>query len=179
MLALLLVGVTFLALGAVPAIAQGVFDHLKCHSVKDPVQLNHDVDLDALQHEFSDTDCELTGRAKYFCVPVSKDNVRPAPPLPDVVGQTLQSDYTCYTLKCKNKPPDRDVTDQFGGPRLQSKYKTELLCVPSFKKDLPCGLTGIHNGRPQCGGACPNPGEFCASPDDGACRCIFQGHGGG
>ena len=166
---LLLVGVSFLALGPAGALAQGVFDHLKCHVVKDPLTLKHSLDLDALQPDFSDSGCKLRGKAKYFCVPVTKKNVDPAPPLPNVVGQTLQSDYTCYTLKCPTKPPlEHDVTDQFGGPRHQSKYNTQLLCVPSYKDSRPCGFIGIR----MCGGACPNATDQCqVLPDDSGCVC--------
>lgn len=152
-------------LASAVASAQGIatFDHLKCHKVKDPTQLAHTADLDALQPEFSDSGCKLKGKARLFCVPVVKKNVQPAPPRPDVVGQPLQVDFTCYRIKCPILPPDRDVVDQFGY-RPQTKYKTDLLCVPTLKG---CRSTGPH----MCGGGCPTAGEVCLPNAVDVCEC--------
>lgn len=144
--------------------AQGTFDHLKCHRMKDPTQLNATADLDALQPDFSDSGCKLTGKAKLFCVPVTKKNVSPTPPRPDIVGQQLDTDYNCYKAKCPVDPPNHDVVDQFGF-RPQTKYKTSLLCVPTRKG---CAPTGPH----MCGGACPNPAETCVVSPVDTCICV-------
>ena len=163
--ALVALTIAALVMVSAPARAQGTppFDHLKCHTVKDKTHFVGSVDLDALQPDFSDTGCKLVGQAKYFCVPVTKKNVQPPPPRPDVVGQTLQVDFTCYKLKCPIKPPDHDVVDQFGY-RHQSKYKTDLLCVPTLKG---CQSTGPH----MCGGGCPIAGEVCLPNPLDICVC--------
>jgi hypothetical protein len=153
--------VAVLLLGAVPGGAQ-VNDHLKCHRVKDKTKPNASADLVALQPDFSDTGCKIKG-AKLFCVPVSKTNVSPAPPRPDIVGPALDVDFTCYTLSCPLIPPDKQVVDQFGF-RQQTKYKTSLLCVPTEKF---CYRTGGHT----CGGGCPVAGQVCLPNPVDICTC--------
>jgi hypothetical protein len=113
--------------------AQGFLDHLKCHKVKDPLKLPRTTAdlLTDLQPDFAASGCRIL-KAKYFCAPVAKENVVPAPPRPDIVGQGLTQDFICYKTQCPVQPPDHEVTDQFGN-RTQTKYKTDLLCVPAVK----------------------------------------------
>jgi hypothetical protein len=129
--AALFVALTFATSGA--AHAQAFLDHLKCHKVKDPLKLPRttaDLMTD-LQPDFAASGCRIL-KAKYFCAPVAKQNVVPAPPRPDIVGQGLTQDFICYKTQCPVQPPDHEVTDQFGN-RTQTKYKTDLLCVPAVK----------------------------------------------
>src|SRR5213593_3936275 len=121
------------AAAAGPAHGQEFLDHLKCHKVKDPMKLNGTTAdlLTDLQPDFSASGCVLI-KPKLFCVPVSKVNVQPPPPRPDVTGQGLATDYICYSIKCPLQPGDRVVTDQFG-TRTETKYRSSLLCVPAVK----------------------------------------------
>src|SRR5262245_14520911 len=66
--------VAHLAVGPGPASMQTLFDHLKCHTVHDPLRLEATADLPAVQPEFADQGCKV-GRAKLFCVPTGKENV--------------------------------------------------------------------------------------------------------
>src|SRR2546426_4361053 len=113
-------GIGFL-LTALSRPAEAQLSHLKCHKVSDPLTLNAKVDLDALQSEFSATGCQLRN-PRLFCVPVAKNNVQPPPPRPDVTGQDLSDDYVCYRLRCAVRPPDKQVTDQFG-TRMEKRYR--------------------------------------------------------
>lgn len=123
-----------------PAGAQGVLDHLKCHTTKDPLRLSAAADLAAtLQPEFSDSGCTI-GKPKYFCVPATKQNVVPPPANPAVAGQTLVDDYVCYRLRCPTRPPDREVVDQFG-TRTQTRYRSSLLCVPAHPTNTTTSTT--------------------------------------
>jgi len=83
-----------LAVSPGPASLQTLFDHLKCHTVRDPLRLEATADLPALQPEFADQGCKV-GRAKLFCVPTGKENVAPAPPGPAIIAQPLQEEYVC------------------------------------------------------------------------------------
>jgi hypothetical protein len=115
--------------------AQAYLDHLKCHKVKDPLKLPRttaDLMTD-LQPEFEASGCRIL-KPKFFCAPVAKENVVPAPPRPDIVGQGLVTDFICYKTQCPVQPGDHVVTDQFG-TRTQTKYKTDMLCVPAVKGD--------------------------------------------
>jgi hypothetical protein len=116
------------------------FSHLKCHSTKDPSSFNlpaTKADFTALQSAFSAKGCTL-GKAEYFCVPSTKDNVSPPPSGPDIAGQVLGDDYICYKAKCPKEvlPAHQGVADQFGS-RTQTGFKTELVCVPAVKEP-PC-----------------------------------------
>lgn len=162
--------------------AQGTLDHLKCHRTHDPVNPRATADLAAdLQPEFSDSGCKIL-RAKQFCVPVSKRNVQPPPPDPQVVGQTLSDDYICYKVRCPNRPPaPRTVSDQFG-TRTESFPSTYSLCVPAKEGTgatttipgstttttlPPCGSAGA----PECAGLCDVPVETCVQ-SGGSCACM-------
>src|SRR5262249_48930363 len=77
--------------------AQVPFDHLLCHEVHTPRgALDGNVDLEALNPDFSAAGCSITGRTKLFCEPAAASGfvptVQPGPP-----GQDLVTSYTCYT----------------------------------------------------------------------------------
>jgi len=119
-----------LVLMAMPRLAGAQTTHLKCHRVRDALPpLHTTVDLPALQTQFSDTGCKV-GKARELCVPVVKQNVQPTPPRTDIQGNNLVDNYICYTLRCPKKPPDTQVTDQFG-TRTETKYVSKMLCVPA------------------------------------------------
>jgi hypothetical protein len=48
-----------LAVSRGPASLQTLFDHLKCHTVRDPLRLEATADLPALQPEFADQGCKV------------------------------------------------------------------------------------------------------------------------
>lgn len=128
---LFVAAVVFGSAGA--AHGQAYLDHLKCHKVKDPLKLPFTTAdlLTDLQPEFEASGCRIL-KPRFFCAPVAKQNVQPVPPRPDIVGQGLTTDFICYKTQCPIQPGDHVVTDQFG-TRTETKYKTDLLCVPAVK----------------------------------------------
>jgi hypothetical protein len=160
--------------------AQGLFDHLACHTVDDPSKVKATADLAALRPDFSNPGCAI-GKPKLFCVPVAKTNLQPPPARPDIVGQPQTGDFICYKLKCPLRPPGARVTDQFGS-RVQKKYTASLLCVPAVTDTgaattTTTTTTTTTSPGAVCGGLagtpCP-PGSFCELPR-GQCCCDFQG----
>lgn len=128
-----------------------ILDHLVCYKMKDPLKLQASTDLLAeLQPEFSQQGCILVKPIE-FCVPAAKLNTNPQPVDPNIVGQSLSTDFICYQAKCKNPvpPPDRQVIDQFGD-RLEEGYRVAKVCVPAKKRPPGCGFFGKT-----CQGACP------------------------
>lgn len=124
---------------ASPAFAQVPLDSLKCHTTKDPLRLAAAADLAAtLQPEFSASGCKI-GKARLFCVPAAVENLTPPAADPGATGQALADDYVCYRLRCPDQPPDREIADRFG-TRVQSRFRSSLLCVPA-RKVLPTTTT--------------------------------------
>ncbi len=166
---LLTLAVFLLAGMTTTARAQGTLDHLLCYRMKDPLRLATAVDMIAeIQPEFTAKGCRLL-KPYEFCVPATKTNVNPPPPLAGITGQSLQNDYICYLTKCVTPglPPDKQVIDQFGA-RREAKYKVREVCVPARKTDVPCGSTGPH----MCGGACRNPTQVCRPGPTDICGCF-------
>ncbi|HJQ84442.1 MAG TPA: hypothetical protein VKA21_10225 [Candidatus Binatia bacterium] len=169
---------------AAPAAHAQVFDHLKCHKMKDPLKLKATVDLDAVQAQFSATGC-LISKAKLFCVPATKSNVQPPEAAPLVVdGQELENDFICYSAKCPDTPPDTAVTDQFGS-RTQVRYKSSFICAPAIEGAVTTtttspggtttttsGTTCGTSGHPECNGPCSLPGDVCGDIGGGNCGCF-------
>ena len=157
-------------------IVAGKLDHLVCYEMKDGLDVDAMVDLEAeLQPEFSQSNCRVIKPTK-FCVPTTKVLQQPTTG-PAIVGHALQDDYVCYLVKCPRGVfppiPAKLVGDQFGRHR-QAKYKPVELCVPARKAAVPCGRIG--NGK-QCGGACPDDalGNATACRLDEASReCLCQ-----
>lgn len=119
-----------LLLAAASAGAQGIGDHLKCHTTSDPLKLAAAADLAAtLQPQYSDSGC-IIGKPKLFCTPTTMTDVTPTSPLPPVVGTTIDNDFICYRLRCPNRPPAQEIADRFG-VRTQTRYRSSMLCVPA------------------------------------------------
>ena len=137
-------------------------DHLKCYKMKDLKTFKSaQADLDALAAEFGMPEsCQIKGRAKEFCVPVTKTVTSIVPgPTQAVNGEFLNADHLCYKIKCpKVEIPAREVSDQFG-TRMIEKFKASKLCTPAFTDGLPI--------EPQCGNGTIEPGENCE--DDADC----------
>jgi len=136
-------GITLLAVGllSTPAAAQPS-DHLQCHKVKDAQKFKFaDVDLTAVQAAFQlPAGCRVKGKAKTFCVPVSKavtDTDAPGSFIGE--GQDLSAnDYLCYKIKCdKTTIADTLVTDQFGERDMQKIKTGGEICVPAVKGTVP------------------------------------------
>ena len=102
-----------LAIGLVATFGAGTahaqpqsLDHLKCYKIKDPANFSATVTLEALQTQFGLEDCELKGKAQFFCVPVDKtvtaykDKTKPPLSGMSLVSQKLDEDRICYKLKC-------------------------------------------------------------------------------
>src|SRR5262249_1755814 len=69
--------------------AQVPLDHLLCHEVHTPrTALDGNVDLEALNPDFSAAGCRITGRTKLFCEPAAASGfvptVQPGPPGQDL-----------------------------------------------------------------------------------------------
>jgi hypothetical protein len=141
-------------------------DHLKCHKVKDPLHLPRttaDLPTD-LQPEFAASGCQIL-KPKFFCVPVAKQNVVPAPPRPDIVGQDLSNDFICYKIKCPTQPGDHQVTDQFG-TRTQTKFKTSMLCVPAVKGAAPTTTSTTTTGTTTSSTTTTVPPTSCCGAEE-------------
>lgn len=127
-----------LAVGSSTAHAQA--DHLKCFKAKDSAKFNATATLSALQAQFGvDESCEIKGKGKLFCVPVTKqvtafeDNSKDGIAQVPITGQVLEDDRVCYKVKCpKTEIASEVVTDQFGA-RTMEKFKVDLLCTPAIK----------------------------------------------
>ena len=155
-------------------------DALKCQKMRDPLRFRATADIIAESYpDFSASGCTIS-KAKYFCVPARTANVQPPPPGPEISGQALEGSYVCYTAHCSERPPDGEITDEFGS-RLQRHYKTSLLCLPAQAACTPtsCALEGKNCGTiaDGCGGTlecgtcdapdtCGGEGEpnVCAAP---------------
>jgi len=108
-------------------------DHLKCFKIRDEMTFRSAaVDLDALAAEFGLESCTIKGRAKEFCVPVTKDvtsidggSVIAADAEPLTLGRL------CYKLRCAaSTVAPQVVADQFG-TRTISRFKAFELCTPA------------------------------------------------
>lgn len=164
--------VALLLIFSSPSLVHAQLDHLICYRMVDPLKVQSAVDLfTELQPEFTQKGCKLV-RPLEFCVPATKLNVDPPPPLPNIAGQPLKDDYICYLMKCPDKPvvPSRFVADQFGR-RLHRKYKPYKMCVPARKAAPPCGPT---TSARQCGGTCEDPAAICHF-DIPTKQCICSG----
>lgn len=156
---------------------EGVLDHLICYKMVDPLQIQAAVAMFSdVQPQFSQRQCTLV-KPVQFCVPATKITVTPALATPNLIGQPLQNDYICYSVRCAGSalPPDENVTDQFG-TRTQQKYRPVTICVPARKVPTTCGQTNLGSSAtraPVCGGTCPNDGDKCAvDPADRTCKCL-------
>jgi hypothetical protein len=173
----------------------GIYDHRRCYKIKDQTKFIAETSLTASQQQFGvDESCSIKGRAKLFCVPVSKqvtefiDKSKDGIPQVQFVGQNLQTDAICYQAKCPKRALGPEmVTDQFG-TRTMEKFKSQLLCTPAVKgaitttttttstttTTLPpvCvpDCTGKTCGSDGCGGTCGTctPPNTCVG---GTCEC--------
>ena len=137
-------------------------DHLKCYKIKDQKTFKSaQVELTALLSEFGMPEsCELKGKAKHFCVPVSNAVMSVEDgTLQSVDGDYLNADQLCYKLKkCpKTEIPPREVSDLFGTRNIE-KFKASKLCVPAYTEGLPV--------VPFCGNGVIEPGETCESDNE-------------
>jgi len=157
------------------------YDHTKCFKIKDPANFAALVRLDAFQAEYNNPptvidDCVVIGKAKLFCVPVTKKVVsfkdKTQPPLvpASMVGQNLKFDQLCYRVKCPRPTlTTQDVQDQFGA-RTISGFVPMMLCTPTIKTTTP-PPTCAQSLYPQCGGTCTNSTDTCRPKNDGTPGC--------
>jgi hypothetical protein len=152
-------------------IPSGNIDHLICYRFDDKLKPDFAVDMVAeIQPDFTKKGCKIL-KPMEFCVPASKVNVAPAPPIPGIIGQTLRDDYICYAMKCPDdtRVADRTIVDQFGS-RAARKFRVDKVCVPARKSSPPCGQ--LLAGARTCGGGCPTPEQKCDyDPDVKQCVC--------
>lgn len=160
------------------------FDHLRCFKIKDGAKFTATATLTALQAQFGiDEACEIKGKGRLFCVPVSKtvtsfiDGSKQGIPQETLDGAELDYDNICYKIKCpKREIAPELVTDQFGS-RTVEKFKSQYLCAPAIKglppsptTTLPCQPDCVAKecGDDGCGGVCGTcpAGEPC---DAGQC----------
>ena len=174
------------------------FDHLKCYKMKDPHNFTAVANLAPFQNPPFPVEpgCRIKVKGIEFCIPVTKTLVPGGnAPSATVVGQTLQNDFICYTMRCP-KPttpiPSVLVSDQFGSRTLQ-KFTARRICTPAVKglpptttiptpttttttttlPTNPCTFDAVSG---TCNGTCPNTGDICQiNPATGACDCGPQG----
>lgn len=181
-----------LAIGLVAVFGAGTahaqpqsLDHLKCYKIKDPANFSATVTLEALQTQFGLEDCEMKGKAQYFCVPVDKtvtaykDKTKPPLNGMSFVGQKLDEDRICYKLKCpKVAIPDILVSDQFG-TRTVGKFAPVLLCTPARKATIDPPVDCAGTAAPMCNGVCPLAlNQICRpnGPPPASCSCQGPPH---
>lgn len=120
--------VAAVGLMAAGPVAAQVQDHVACYSVKDAApKAAYTADVDGIVLARG---CLVKVPAKLLCVPASKSNVNPAPPVPGT-GATAAS-VACYKVKCPKGVLDPVMfTDQFGSRMLTPKAP-KLLCAPAL-----------------------------------------------
>ena len=129
-----------LALGAIPARAQGDADHLQCYKVTDATlrRLRAIVDLEAPSIGLA-PGCKLS-KAKLYCVP-ARQQVQPGTlfdgghPLTELPyhGRPAETDRICYRVQCSGSvgtAGDRIATDRFGTHEL-TRLATDMVCTPA------------------------------------------------
>ena len=144
--ALLAAGLVFVFLSV--TVAQAQPDHLHCFKAKDSAKFNATATLSALQTQFGfNEECQIKGKGKLFCVPVTKtvtafeDKSKDGIDQVELPGQELEDDRVCYRIKCPKKDiPAQTVIDQFG-TRTMEKFKSQLLCTPAIKGTPPATTT--------------------------------------
>lgn len=149
-----LVAVAGLGLGATPARAQDVADHLQCFKVTDATRkrLKGVVELDAPSIGAT-PGCRLS-KAKLYCVPTTA-RVQPGSlldgntPLTEVPyhGRPAETDRVCYEVTCPYATTGQTVTDRFG-TRTMRLSSTEMVCTPATGGTVPPPENGLSITSP-------------------------------
>ena len=114
----------------VSASAERRLDHLKCYHVQDASEARATADVDTLPFGV-DAGCVIEAKAREVCVPASADAFAGAPAAPEIEGDDLGYERTCYRLACPERAlPAMQVTDRFG-TRSVTVRRAKTLCVPS------------------------------------------------
>ena len=190
----IVIAVTCAAIGLVvaPAVAQPVFDNMKCYKIKDEQPgKTYTADLvPKLTHDFStelgdqivggvlQKGCRIRVPAKFFCIEVDPENARDASPPYNPAQWTVAGpepgERLCYKLSC---PPvaakDLDIIDAFGTRTIKLLGRTSYFCT-SVTRQLPQGSPCSLAGNGQCGGDCA-PGERCLATSPADCGCVPEG----
>jgi hypothetical protein len=186
---------TILAIAAVAislasaAVAQPVFDNMKCYRIRDTQpgkyytadlvpKLTHDFNTEIGDRIFGGSlqkGCRIRVPAKYFCIEVDPEDAHEANPPYNPAQWTVAGpepgERLCYKLKCPNVPDkDLDIIDSFGNRRITLLGHTAYFCTSVTRQptNTECSLAG--NG--QCGGTCPNAGETCLAISGEDCGCV-------
>ena len=130
--ALSLVG-ALTALAAGPASAQMLQrDHLKCYEVLKDQNPPEEVVVNLFNAFGLEPGCEVQIESRLFCTPAAKVVVGGGGIGDDPRGPALQSDFTCYQVRCPDSPRRRlHVNDQFGDREIGIE-EARLLCTPTL-----------------------------------------------
>ena len=109
------------------------FDHLKCFKISDTQIFDSAAaDIETIEAAFPAQNCQIKKKAKYFCVPASK-NVTAIVNGSDnpFASQELLYEQICYKITCPRVTiADQEISDQFG-TRTVARPKASMLCVPA------------------------------------------------
>ena len=181
-----------IALVVRPAVAQPVFDNLKCYKIRDPqAPKQYTADLaPKLTHDFTielgdrivggvlQQGCRIRVPAKFFCIEVDPQDAHDANPPYNPAQWTVDGpepgERLCYKLSCPPvAPKDLAIIDAFGTRTIKLLGRTGYFCTSVTRQLLQsaeCSLAG--NG--QCGGTCPE-GERCLATSPADCGCVPEG----
>jgi hypothetical protein len=178
-----LLGVTALA---APALAQSS-GLVGCYKVKD--RAPHRAFTVTVTNAGVTQSCRVKAPARLGCLGTQISGVSPNPPGAPSLGAA--GDVLCYPIRCfRPFPPAAQKTDEFGGQRLVTFRRAQLLCAPTAGASSTTTTTGpatstpstttttttaapqsceFHDGR--CEGTCANGGHCSAVTSGGACQC--------
>lgn len=137
LLALGLVALGLAGASTTAAFAAPGEDSLVCAKVKDSYA---DADYTAAFWPKSEaygamTWCNMQVRAVEHCVPVDTEVHVTSAPYEDAQGPTLQTEYTCYKIRCTNGEGDSFMgsavpLDDMYGTRMGGKPRVTRVCLP-------------------------------------------------
>ena len=104
-------------------------DHLKCYQVVKDENPNAEKEMNLINKFGLEPGCHLRIKSRLYCTPVSK--FLPGGNGDDPRGTALNTDFTCYKVRCPIVPPRRlHIDDQFGNRDI-GITQARMLCTPT------------------------------------------------
>lgn len=156
-----------------------------CYKVKD--RAAHRVFTLTVTNAGVTQSCKVKVPATLGCLATQVSGIAPAPPGGPSTG--AGGDLLCYRLRCPRPfPPAAQKTDEFGGQRIVTFKRAQLLCAPTAPDSSTTTTTGPGTSVPstttttvalrpcefddgRCEGTCGNGGRCSAVASGGACEC--------
>jgi len=120
-----------------PAAAQLQRDHLKCYEVLRDQNPPSEVIVNLFNQFGVEAGCEVQIESRFYCTPAAKVVAGGGQIGDDPRGPALQSDFTCYQVRCPDDPRRKlHINDQFG-VRDIGIGDAQLVCTPTLGVELP------------------------------------------